>query len=213
MTDLPKRSRRKDREVLRREIIEVAQKTFTSNGIKNVRMDDLASSMGISKRTLYEIFTDKETLLIEIFWYIRKERDIYLSNVMEREGSVIAVMFALYERELTELSSLHYNFFADLQKYPRLLELFKQIPTDYISNAYSYFTKGVEQGIFRDDINFEIVLRIMNMHKELMLYSDLNSRFSLVEVYTEIAKLHMRGITTEYGSQLFDNFLKNLNNE
>lgn len=209
MTDLPKRSRRKDREVLRREIIEVAQKTFTSNGIKNVRMDDLASSMGISKRTLYEIFTDKETLLIEIFWHIRKERDIYLSNVMEREGSVIAVMFALYERELTELSSLHYNFFADLQKYPRLLELFKQIPTDYISNAYSYFTKGVEQGIFRDDINFEIVLRIMNMHKELMLYSDLNSRFSLVEVYTEIAKLHMRGITTEYGSQLFDNFLKN----
>lgn len=209
MTDLPKRSRRKDREVLRREIIEVAHKTFTSNGIKNVRMDDLASSMGISKRTLYEIFTDKETLLIEIFWYIRKERDIYLSNVMEREGSVIAVMFALYERELTELSSLHYNFFADLQKYPRLLELFKQIPTDYISNAYSYFTKGVEQGIFRDDINFEIVLRIMNMHKELMLYSDLNSRFSLVEVYTEIAKLHMRGITTEYGSQLFDNFLKN----
>lgn len=209
MTDSPKRSRRKDREVLRREIIEVAQKTFTSNGIKNVRMDDLASSMGISKRTLYEIFTDKETLLIEIFWYIRKERDIHLSNVMEREGSVIAVMFALYERELTELSSLHYNFFADLQKYPRLLELFKQIPTDYISNAYSYFTKGVEQGIFRDDINFEIVLRIMNMHKELMLYSDLNSRFSLVEVYTEIAKLHMRGITTEYGSQLFDNFLKN----
>lgn len=209
MTDSPKRSRRKDREVLRREIIEVAQKTFTSNGIKNVRMDDLASSMGISKRTLYEIFTDKETLLIEIFWHIRKERDIYLSNVMEREGSVIAVMFALYERELTELSSLHYNFFADLQKYPRLLELFKQIPTDYISNAYSYFTKGVEQGIFRDDINFEIVLRIMNMHKELMLYSDLNSRFSLVEVYTEIAKLHMRGITTEYGSQLFDNFLKN----
>lgn len=209
MTDSPKRSRRKDREVLRREIIEVAQKTFTSNGIKNVRMDDLASSMGISKRTLYEIFTDKETLLIEIFWHIRKERDIHLSNVMEREGSVIAVMFALYERELTELSSLHYNFFADLQKYPRLLELFKQIPTDYISNAYSYFTKGVEQGIFRDDINFEIVLRIMNMHKELMLYSDLNSRFSLVEVYTEIAKLHMRGITTEYGSQLFDNFLKN----
>ncbi len=209
MTDLPKRSRKKDREVLRREIIEVAHKTFTSNGIKNVRMDDLASNMGISKRTLYEIFTDKETLLIEIFWHIRKERDIYLSNVMEREGSVIAVMFALYERELTELSSLHYNFFADLQKYPRLLELFKQIPTDYISNAYSYFTKGVEQGIFRDDINFEIVLRIMNMHKELMLYSDLNSRFSLVEVYTEIAKLHMRGITTEYGSQLFDNFLKN----
>lgn len=213
MTDSPKRSRRKDREVLRREIIEVAQKTFTSNGIKNVRMDDLASSMGISKRTLYEIFTDKETLLIEIFWHIRKERDMYLSNVMEKEGCVIAVMFALYERELTELSRLHHNFFADLQKYPRLLELFKQIPTDYISNAYSYFTKGVEQGIFRDDINFEIVLRIMNMHKELMLYSDLNSRFSLVEVYTEIAKLHMRGITTEYGSQLFDNFLKNLNNE
>ena len=46
-------------------IIEQAMHMFVSQGIKSVRMDDIAQMMGISKRTLYELFGDKETLL---FW-------------------------------------------------------------------------------------------------------------------------------------------------
>ena len=50
---------------LREKIIDAAVTLFEKKGIKGVTMDDIASSFGISKRTLYEVFTDKETLLIE----------------------------------------------------------------------------------------------------------------------------------------------------
>ena len=50
---------------LRERIIETAVKAFAAQGIKSITMDDIATSLGISKRTLYEVFPDKETLLEE----------------------------------------------------------------------------------------------------------------------------------------------------
>lgn len=53
-------------------IIRQALKSFADHGIKSVRMDDIANSLKISKRTLYEIFADKETLLTECLLYHKK---------------------------------------------------------------------------------------------------------------------------------------------
>ena len=53
------------REQLRGRILETAMKEFCARGIKQVKMDDIARKLGISKRTLYEIYANKETLLFE----------------------------------------------------------------------------------------------------------------------------------------------------
>ena len=50
---------------LRERIITAATEAFTSKGIKSITMDDIAAALGISKRTLYEVFSDKESLLKE----------------------------------------------------------------------------------------------------------------------------------------------------
>lgn len=55
-----------DREELRKRVIAEAFRAFGKYGIKNVHMDDLACSLSISKRTLYELFCDKEQLLLEV---------------------------------------------------------------------------------------------------------------------------------------------------
>lgn len=61
---------------LRDRIIVKATEAFTLHGIKSITMDDIATSLGISKRTLYEVFEDKETLLREV---ILKTRRIKMS--------------------------------------------------------------------------------------------------------------------------------------
>ena len=50
---------------LRERIIDTALNSFATHGIKSITMDDIAAALGISKRTLYEVFSDKETLLME----------------------------------------------------------------------------------------------------------------------------------------------------
>ena len=47
-------------------IVETAHELFIEHGIKDVKMDDIAAKLSISKRTIYELFNDKEELLREV---------------------------------------------------------------------------------------------------------------------------------------------------
>ena len=75
------------------------------------------------------------------------------------------------------------------------------------SAILKYFNRGVEQGIFRPDINFDIINQAMVMQMDLLIYSDMLESYPLVEIYSEITLLHMRGITTRKGSEMVDAFL------
>lgn len=61
------------REQLKGRILQSAMHEFRTNGIKQVKMDDIARKLGISKRTLYEIYGNKEDLLME---GIKRDEDI-----------------------------------------------------------------------------------------------------------------------------------------
>lgn len=63
---------------LKERIIATATEAFTTKGIKSITMDDIAAALGISKRTLYEVFVDKESLLKDCIRRCRqKETGIY----------------------------------------------------------------------------------------------------------------------------------------
>ncbi len=205
-----KRRRGTDREVLRSRVIEVATEMFMERGIRTVRMEDIAAALGISKRTLYEMFDGKETLLVDIFHSYRASKEAHFKELLERTENVIEVIFAIYKRELADLSKVHPDFFTDLHKYPRLLALFHDLPNTETAKVHRYFVKGVEQGVFRKDINYELVLRIMFMHKAMLIYSELVENYLIAEIYAEITKIHLRGIATEKGSRLFDEFLSKM---
>ena len=59
---------------LRERIVDTALQSFVTHGIKSITMDDIAAALGISKRTLYEVFADKETLLMECLRRAQDER-------------------------------------------------------------------------------------------------------------------------------------------
>lgn len=74
---------------LRERIILAAVELFTTNGIKSITMDEIAASLGISKRTLYEVFPDKETLLEECILKSQKDGDIFVKGVIETSSNGI----------------------------------------------------------------------------------------------------------------------------
>ena len=179
---------------------------FTKLGIRCVRMDDIALSLSISKRTLYELFRDKENLLLEGLRMQQQQVNEAMIEVTTRTENVLEVIFAFYKRKLSELCNLNPQFFRDLRKYPKVLDYMREERKKCDSAILKYFNRGVEQGIFRPDINFDIINQAMVMQMDLLIYSDMLESYPLVEIYSEITLLHMRGITTRKGSEMVDAF-------
>lgn len=73
---------------LRDKIVKKATESFRTYGIKGITMDEIAASLGISKRTLYEVFQDKEALLQECVLKDRKEMDEFLTEVLVHSNNV-----------------------------------------------------------------------------------------------------------------------------
>ena len=204
------RRREGNREELKMRIVDTAAKAFKRSGIKAVHMDDIAGALSISKRTLYELFGDKEQLLLEVFSFYRQRVNQDMQEITSKAENVLEVILTFYERKVNELCQVNPLFFRDLRKYPKVLDFIHEEQRRNDADAVKYFQKGVEQGIFRDDINFLIINQTMAMQMDLLIYSDITLHYPLAEIYSEITILHMRGITTEKGNRMVDAFLKTI---
>lgn len=192
---------------LKERIIVKATEAFTTNGIKCITMDDIASSLTISKRTLYEVFVDKETLLKECLLKIQEERDEYLKEVFNNSDNVLQVLLSLFRKNIEAFHHTNRRFFEDVKKYPKVYEIIKKKQNSDSDEAMSFFKLGVEQGIFRSDINFRIVNMLVHEQFNVLLNTDICSAYSFVEVYESIMFTYIRGISTVKGAQLLDDFI------
>ena len=170
------------RRELKEKIIEAAGQLFAEHGIKSITMDDIAASFGISKRTLYEVFADKETLLIEC---IRHE--------MEAEKA--------YMQEISESCN-------DIQKYPRAYEFLKNGNNRTTEDAVNFFREGVRQGFFREDVHFPIVNHLLRAQMDILMESDLCKTYPFLDVYESIMFTFLRGISTPKGAVALDDFIR-----
>ena len=163
---------------LRERIIDTALNSFATHGIKSITMDDIAAALGISKRTLYEVFSDKETLLMECLLKAQREGDAYVKDVYEKASNVLEVLLKLYQRSIEKFHNTNKKFFEDIKKYPKVYaELMKRRNRDS-EETIAFFKLGIQQGYFRDDVNFTIVNLLVREQLDLL---DMPKRFSGVD--------------------------------
>lgn len=196
------------RPALRERIIEVAAKAFSTSGIKCITMDDIAASLGISKRTLYEVFSDKETLLEACIQKGREEANAYAAEVFRNSDNVLEVLLKLYQRSIEEFHSTNKSFFEDIKKYPKAYESMKMGDHRNNEDVINFFKQGVEQGFLRDDVNFSIVSMLVHKQLDVLMETDLCETYSFIEVYESIMFTFLRGISTEKGAAELENFIR-----
>lgn len=193
---------------LKERIIATATEAFTSNGIKSITMDDIANRLGISKRTLYEVFADKESLLKDCILKVQTERDRYLQGVYEQSHNVLEVILAVFQKSIEIFHSTNKRFFEDMKKYPKVYEMMKNSRDSDSEKTMSFFKSGVEQGIFRGDINFAIVNLLVREQFDLLLNTEICKEYPFIEVYESIMFTYIRGIATEKGARVLEEFIQ-----
>lgn len=193
---------------LRERILIIARNSFMEKGIKSVTMDEIANSLSISKRTLYEIFRDKETLLIECIRRKQEEFRNFLSEVDGESDNVLDVMLMFYKRTLEMYHSTDKRYFEDVVRYPKVRELMRDTQARESENRIRFFEKGRVQGIFRNDVNFEIVNELVWAQIDLLINTNICDRFSFDDVYESIVFTYIRGICTDRGQQILENLVR-----
>lgn len=202
--------RRNDKTVVREQVIVAAAKAFMQKGIKTVRMDDIAADLSISKRTLYELFHDKETLLFDVVISHRKEMMEYMTEVASKAENVLEVILKFYQKSMLNFQQTNRSFFEDLEKYPKVRKLLEESRRKNLDGAVELYQLGVEQGIFRKDVNYGIIRALVYEQMDMLVHSELCKSYSLAEIFETVIFMHMRGISTEKGLKIVDDFLLTL---
>lgn len=198
--------RRSDKQAVRQQIIRAADKAFTEKGIRPVRMDDIAASLSISKRTLYELFRDKETLLLEVMKNHRDEMKHYMEQLTSGADNVLEVLLKFYEHTLQGLQATNRAFFEDMKMYPLVRAYIEEVRKENAAAAIEFYRKGVAQGIFRPEVNYDIAQAMVCEQMDHLLQSEACRSYSLPEVYETVIFMHMRGISTRRGLEIMERF-------
>lgn len=193
----------------RRRVIEMASAMFTEQGIRKVRMDDVATALGMSKRTLYEMFADKEELLLECVKRNQNKKREFADHVVETSNNVLEIVFRLYRNGMEELKKIHPSAYQDIKKYPKVYDFLRQRKAQKMENTRRFYEAGISQGLFRSDINIEIFQFITDTPmSRLMSDNSLMQQWPLAEVLDTVMRVNMRGICTEKGQHLLDEFFE-----
>ena len=130
-----------------------------------------------------------------------------MTQVARKSDNVLEVILKFYERSIEIFHKTNKRFFEDMNKYPRVCSLIKRNREENSRESVAFFKKGIDQGIFRDDVNFGILHLLIQEQVDLLLNTDLCSAYSFVEVFESIMFVYMRGICTEKGQKILENFI------
>ena len=191
---------------VRERIIVESGALFGKYGIRSMTMDALAEEMGISKRTIYEKFKDKDTLLMEVIKYYQQHTKEDALRTIDESDNVIEALFRIMKLTVSQMSQTNPLFFHDFKKYHRAV--YKEFAhpgniRDY-SITQKLFENGMEQGIFRDDLHMDIVNRALHALFDLFGPDSalVEAGFDRRDLFEHMIIPYFRGLSTKKGRKL-----------
>ena len=194
---------------LRDRILDAAIRQFADRGVKLSKMDDIAASLAISKRTLYELYDTKEQLIYEAIKRHHRLKDERLSEFAKDPAhDVLDIVIFIYRTHIQESGSLKPTFYDEIAKYPRVVEYLKR-EREYKSDVFQEFMRrGVDEGFFRSEINFEIIAHLFDALGAYMHAQHLYERYSFEELFFNMLFVSLRGFCTPKGIEKLDSFFR-----
>lgn len=183
-------------------------KLFQKYGIKSVTMDDIAKELGISKKTLYQHFTDKRDLIIKIVDYKIKASSDHNEKLEKSKLNAVEELLFVYQFLNKILKDHNPSMMYDLRKYyPDVFEKLHTDRRDLIYGAMLHnLKKGQKEGLYRKDFSCDIIAKLHVFRVENMVDSDMFTQtdFESENVFRELFLYHLRGIASEKGIKIFE---------
>ena len=199
---------------MKHSITQKALTYFLQYGFKTFTMDDLANSLGISKKTLYEQFASKNDLVEATLDYALEMTCHQVDKFVSGEGSVIENVFR-NQREVQNLFDFNSSKpIWELKKY--FPKTYERMDIEFTKSDALFIDKllerGWEEGLFRKDINVSFYKVFYNSVQRLRTFSDTfdEKEFSFWDTIYTIMEYFFRIIVNEKGLQEIEKNLKKI---
>lgn len=203
-----KQERQRNLDELRNRIIIHAGEEFRKKGLKEVTMDDIAQGLRMSKRTLYQIFADKQELMIACIDYYDARIENYCEIAKESSSNVLEHILKMLEYRIKELRQCSGTYFTDMARYPAVLQHVQSKHAHHIFETCMEMNKGVEQGFFLPNLNFQVMHKAMLDQFVHSVRDHTFDAYRIDELFLMLCIVPLRGCCKAKGIELIDRFLE-----
>lgn len=191
-------------------ILKGARELFFKYGVRSVTMDDIARHLGMSKKTIYQSYKEKDEIVHKLMQSHIKEDEFACTEAYKKGNNVVEEVFNVI-RNITEIfSKVNPLLLYELQKYyPQSWKLVKEFKENFVQKMVEQsIEKGKKEGYVRLDANTRILSRLRMEEVEIAFNPAIfpADKFSIVEVQLALAEHFLYGICTLKGHKLVNKY-------
>lgn len=191
-----------------RELLERILGFFAEFGIRNLNMDDISRSLGMSKKTLYQYVKSKEDLIEKLFHFDEYKMDAQFAKIKAENLNAIDVLIRVSVIVFEEMGKFDTKIKFELKKYYE--SIFNQFMVRKQNHIFTLISKNIEKGIaeglYRADLNIELVSGLYVRNLVLMHNKDycFDEKITFIQVFEVMFENHIRAISTAEGLAYFE---------
>jgi AcrR family transcriptional regulator len=192
-------------------ILKAAEELFMQYGFRSISMDDIARHICVSKKTIYQFFQDKDEIVnITVRRHFDKEREVCHHMIFNNAENAVDELMLVSKFVKANAMNINPAVIFDLQKYhPTAWQILKEFKQEFIlQQILRNMRQGVEEGLYREDIDIEVLARLRLEEVQLGFDSSLfpPAQFDLYNTQMQLLEHFIRGIVTEKGLALFNQY-------
>ncbi len=185
---------------------------FLTLGFKSVTMDDIATQLGISKKTIYQHYANKTDLVEACTMHLFGTISEGIDKIREQDKDSIEEVFIIRNFMMQHLHNESASPFYQLQKFfPKIFSCLREKQFEKMNCCMMQnLQRGINSGIFREDINIDFVSRIYFTGLTGIKDSDIfpPSMFEVNTATKQFLEYHLRAIVTPKGLSILEKFIK-----
>jgi AcrR family transcriptional regulator len=191
-------------------IVKKAHELFMLYGIRSVSMDEIAAHLGMSKKTIYQYFEDKDAIVDGV---LNIEIEMNEKNFMQQQQNAENAVHEIFlDIDLIQemLKGMNPSILFDLEKYHPTA--YKKL-NDHKNNFYygimcNNLKRGIAENVYKEDINIDILSRFRVSSIFLIFNPEVfpSLKYNLTETFWEITANFLHGLVTVKGNKLIDKY-------
>lgn len=190
---------RKYKKMKKERILDYVFNEFATYGIKRVSVDDIAQKMHISKKTIYDLFINKEELLLAAVEYKFGKILDTIAKIPQKEENVLYLMVQGAVMEFNFFNTISPVFYKDINSYPRLMAYFEQVKMYIQERGQKLFLRGIKDGYIREDSDYKIVGRLLKSQVLSSMRDEGEEKYTPTQICFYSMITILRGTCTEKG--------------
>jgi AcrR family transcriptional regulator len=190
-----------------------ARDLMFQTGIRQVTMDGLATQLGMSKKTIYQYYKDKDDLVKAVVDFELKNHQQLCLHCESKADNAVHEMFLVMETMKEMTKTMNPGSMMELEKYfPTAFDIIKNHKDEFfLSLIKQNLIKGMEQGFYRSDLDVEILsrYRLETIFIPFNLYAFPVTKFDPIKVHTQLMEHFVYGLMTEKGYEIMLQYKQN----